>query len=363
LVMFQFAIATFAGVAFSRLPVPATLTSKAVSNDAIIVGTPLFRFTNDPEAIESQFERIDDVIMGGLSRSSLSPCNLGASWRGVLRSEGGGFCGQRTRPFSKPLNLSGADGLYLDCALLSDEDVQRRSWKMSLRTDEGRGEVVYQAPFQPAVGAVTRVKVPFADFRLVRGPVALAEAPALSNLSAVYQIGFTVSKFVISEQVKMLENFRNGSFHLGLAEIGSYSDDAAAVPAAVPKAMDKDEVERRRSWVQKFIFPVLGIFFNEARRRRKRAAQLLEMRGLGRWQRLRYAWGINRARGRSFGSTSLLLTKNAVATAGLWVLALPLRLILFPIFRLQARRERKRLEEKLKADAANAETGTRADAK
>lgn len=29
LVMFQFAIATFAGVAFSRLPVPATLTSKA----------------------------------------------------------------------------------------------------------------------------------------------------------------------------------------------------------------------------------------------------------------------------------------------------------------------------------------------
>ena len=27
--MFQFAIATFAGVAFSRLPVPATLTSKA----------------------------------------------------------------------------------------------------------------------------------------------------------------------------------------------------------------------------------------------------------------------------------------------------------------------------------------------
>ena len=27
-------------------------------------------------------------------------------------------------------------------------------------------------------------------------------------------------------------------------EIGSYSDDAAAVPAAVPKAMDKDEVPK-----------------------------------------------------------------------------------------------------------------------
>ena len=96
----------------------------------LFVHNPGLRFTNDPEAIESQFERIDDVIMGGryhgiplrtfgifwvtavtspgcsagpvpvpgLSRSSLSPCNLGASWRGVLRSEGGGFCGQRTRP-------------------------------------------------------------------------------------------------------------------------------------------------------------------------------------------------------------------------------------------------------------------------
>ena len=73
------------------------------------------------------------------------------------------------------------------------EDVSRRAWKMSLRTDEGRGEVVYQAAFQPPVGAAQRVKVPFSDFRLVRGPVALAGAPPLSNLSAVYQIGFTVT--------------------------------------------------------------------------------------------------------------------------------------------------------------------------
>ena len=94
------------------------------------------------------------VPVPGLSRSSLSPGNLGASWRGVLRSEGGGFCGQRMRPclvvsivilwfeeyiskllhiiymyilrfwnaeprqlrFSKPLNLSGA-GKFLEAYL------------------------------------------------------------------------------------------------------------------------------------------------------------------------------------------------------------------------------------------------------
>eukprot|EP00435_Cladocopium_sp_Y103_P000021 s5357_g1.t1 len=70
------------------------------------------------------------------------------------------------------------------------------------------------------------------------------------------------------------------------------------------------------------------------------------MRGLGRWQRLRYAWGINRARGRT--SSGL----------GFAVEALGAKLIFFPIFRLQARRERKRLEEKLKADAEKVETGT-----
>eukprot|EP00438_Fugacium_kawagutii_P003749 Skav233312 [mRNA] locus=scaffold3767:87341:88303:- [translate_table: standard] len=319
--------------------------------------------------------------MGGLSRSALSVGSLGASWRGVLRSDGGGFCGQRTRPFSEPLNLSGAEGLYLDCALLSDDDVDRRAWKMSLRTDEGRGEVVYQAAFQPSVGTAQRVKVPFSDFRLVRGPLALAGAPPLSNLSAVYQIGrlvrgrlalagppplsnlsavyqigFTVSKFVISEEMTMLENFRNGSFHLGLAEIGSYSKDGSAIALKV-KAMDQKEVQRRRNWVQKLIFPVLGIFFNEARRRRKRAAQLLERRGLGPWRRLRFAWRRKRE-SRSVLGTSLGLTCDAVASAGLWVLALPLRCILFPIFRLQARRERKKLDEKL-AEKADPESGPR----
>lgn len=356
--MFSIAVAAFCGAVW-RVATPAPTVRPAVTLSLAEddVATPLFKFKDNPEVIEEllelQFERIDDVIMGGLSRSALSVGSLGASWRGVLRSEGGGFCGQRTRPFSEPLNLSGAEGLYLDCALLSDEDVTRRAWKMSLRTDEGRGEVVYQAAFQPSVKA-QRVKVPFSDFRLVRGPVALAGAPPLSNLSAVYQIGFTVSKFVISEQMTMLENFRNGSFHLGLAEIGSYSKDGSAIAPKV-QAMDEDEVQRRRNWVQKLIFPVLGIFFNEARRRRKRAAQLLERRGLGRWQRLRFAWRMKRE-SRSILGTTVGLTCDAVASAGLWVLALPLRCILFPIFRLQARRERKKLDEKLQVETADPES-------
>ena len=347
-------VATFCGVTFAPSRTVVSVGS-GVTSETLLVDSPLFKFKDDPKIVDTQFERIDDVIMGGLSRSALTASIWGASWRGVLRSEGGGFCGQRTKPFSRPLNLTGAEGLYIDCALLSDEDVARRAWKMTLRTDEGRGEVVYQAPFEPSV-QMQRIKVPFADFRLVRGPIALAEAPPLANLSAVYQIGFTVSKFVIGEKMTMLENFRNGSFHFGLSEIGSYSKDGKIV-TGTPSAMDQQEVQRRRSWIQKLIFPVLGLFFNEARRRRKRATQLLQRRGLGRWQRFRFACGINRARGRNIFSTLLVLTGKTMATACVWVLGLPLRLILFPIFRLQARRERKRLEEKLQREQASDEKG------
>ena len=45
------------------------------------------------------WERIDDVIMGGQSSSSLQPSGNGqtAVWSGDLIIEGGGFCGTRNK--------------------------------------------------------------------------------------------------------------------------------------------------------------------------------------------------------------------------------------------------------------------------
>jgi hypothetical protein len=46
----------------------------------------------------NRWERIDDVIMGGISTSQIvdeSGNPDAVAWCGIVRPEGGGFCGQR----------------------------------------------------------------------------------------------------------------------------------------------------------------------------------------------------------------------------------------------------------------------------
>ena len=79
--------------------------------------TTLFDFQGtDRDATIERWERIDDVIMGGVSRSRLVAADDGTSFEGRLRSEGGGFCGTRLKLLAEPLDLSAASGLYIDCA-------------------------------------------------------------------------------------------------------------------------------------------------------------------------------------------------------------------------------------------------------
>ena len=134
--------------------------------------TPVFNFDAEPEATAALWERIDDVVMGGVSSSKIVVGDGGAEWRGIVRTDGGGFCGTRTAALDAPLDLSKADGVYVDAILTSDADVARRAWKLTLRTAASRSEIVYSAEWAPrgpdGVGGPTFV--PFSDFKLVRGP-------------------------------------------------------------------------------------------------------------------------------------------------------------------------------------------------
>ena len=58
--------------------------------------TPVFNFDAAPEATAALWERIDDVVMGGVSSSKIFVSDKGAEWRGIVRTDGGGFCGTRT---------------------------------------------------------------------------------------------------------------------------------------------------------------------------------------------------------------------------------------------------------------------------
>ena len=58
--------------------------------------TPVFNFDAEPEATAALWERIDDVVMGGVSSSKIVVGDAGAEWKGIVRTDGGGFCGTRT---------------------------------------------------------------------------------------------------------------------------------------------------------------------------------------------------------------------------------------------------------------------------
>lgn len=126
--------------------------------------SPLFTF--DSAETLAEWERIDDVIMGGVSSSRLVLDEGSALFKGTLRVEGGGFCGTRLRLLEQPLDLSAAAGLSLDCC--AGPDAEKRVWKLTCRTRQDRGEEVYQATFYPQTGVRATAKLPWSDFRLVR---------------------------------------------------------------------------------------------------------------------------------------------------------------------------------------------------
>jgi len=298
---------------------------------------PLFSFDGGgaADAID-KWERIDDVIMGGVSNSRLvaSQTEDCAYFEGRLRELGGGFCGQRMKLLSEPLDLSSQDGVYLDCE--ADADAPQRSFKMALRTRQDRGEVVYQAMFAPPPLNRSIIYLPFSDFRLVSGPRLVPGAPPLSADAAkeIFQISIVISKFAISETGASISNFKEGPFRLKLFSIGTFAMDAApATSIAVPSPMTSEERAAALPLVLKLLGPLLGSLFGEERRRRSAAIALLKARGINRLGRWRYAWALRRAGGRvSLPKAAVRTLAVGLKDAAALALSLPVRLLAKIIF-------------------------------
>lgn len=316
--------------------------------------SPIFDFTltntTTKQKSASSFERIDDAIMGGISTSSLRdvPNKPYASWSGICRTDGGGFCGTRTLPFEQPLNATGYDGLYLDAWLASDDEAKRRMWKMTVRTDSSRGEQVYQAQFDLSKAMAeadsigdekwARVLVPFDDFQLVRGPRLVPDGPKLDVSGGLFQIGMTMSKFKIAVNTTELENFRPGFFDVHIQKMGFYKDETATSTvkaASVPDTLTKEQAAKRRPLMLKALLPLAKIFFSEQANRRRSAMKILrEKRNMSRIKAVLF--GIKARRG-SMGTilsvfkTLSILTidsfRSVVGTVLRIALVFPLRLI------------------------------------
>jgi hypothetical protein len=250
-----------------------TITSRGAVNaaeDSTTTNTPTYQPLFDFALNETldKIDRLDDVIMGGISSSQVVRGDGYAKWVGVCRTEGGGFCGFRTNPFTKPLMVQDADGFYLTVRLASDQDSDRRVWKLTTRAKPDRGEVLYQAPFsfQQKHNEWSTIRVPFDSFALVSGP-RMVNGPPLNTTGGLFQIGMTLSKFVFGGALKELDNFRDGYFELQIKEIGLYNDIKfdGKIDVSIIGVLSKEEAKTKRPIALKLLLPISKLLFSEQR--------------------------------------------------------------------------------------------------
>jgi len=129
---------------------------------------------------------IDDVVMGGVSHSTLQPYSRGiACFGGVVSLEhGGGFASVRTEP--RKWHTAGAHAFVMRCR------GDGRQYKFTARTDDGFDGVQYQARFHPPRAEWSEVTLPVASFvASFRGRPVPGAGPL--DPAQVRQLGFMVS--------------------------------------------------------------------------------------------------------------------------------------------------------------------------
>lgn len=191
------------------------------------------------------------------------------------------------------------------------------------------------------------VYVPFDDFKLVRGARLIPNATALNKHDGLYQIGMSMSKFVMSNNMTALDNFRSGFFELQIQQLGLYCeassssntsisstqhifrnnlldsnatsatsnnllDETVASTATLVKSMTKEEALAQRPLLLKILLPLSKLFFTERSQRRKSAMRLLtKERGLSRIQAI--AFGL-RWRAKQVGIIKSLVKSLSIIT-------------------------------------------------
>jgi len=123
---------------------------------ALLVATTLLDF--DDEADAALWRPVDDVVMGGVSRSAFEIAGPGvARFTGNVSLETfGGFASVRTPP--RQWDTAGAIAFVL--RVRGDG----KQYKFTLRTGDAFDGIQYQARFQPPVGQWAEVRLPVESF-------------------------------------------------------------------------------------------------------------------------------------------------------------------------------------------------------
>lgn len=211
------------------------------------VGWPLF----DAEKLEpggggggspiGELGALDDVVMGGVSRSSFSVDTTNASsssppagvFRGTLTdANNGGFASVRSRNCDPPLDLSRST-----CLALRVRGDGRR-YKLILRTDPGWDSLTYCASFDTkdlrskTDDEFETVVVPWSRFKPVFRARTAAGAPPLDT-SRVVSMQLMLSKFEYDGDINPTHTPGRFDFELRVARVVALAPSAKRKPAFV----------------------------------------------------------------------------------------------------------------------------------
>ena len=170
----------------------------------------------------SDWESLNDTIMGGSSRANCRSTVKGLFLEGNLIEKGGGFVSCRSPVFDKPFDLSKYSGLILDV------EGEGRTLKFAIACEKKslsisnllKGDIRWVASIPTKKEGVSRVIIPFKNLEPTRRakPVRL---PLRFDPSCINRFQLLHSKFGV--QGKMNSGFFAGPIKIFVKSISAYS--------------------------------------------------------------------------------------------------------------------------------------------
>ncbi|MDY7024608.1 MAG: CIA30 family protein, partial [Cyanobacteriota bacterium] len=174
----------------------------------------LFDFSKATEDLKETWGALDDIVMGGVSESSIRLIGDAAFFMGNVSTENsGGFASVRTRNFEPAMNLSGYEGIELRVK----GDGNR--YKFILRNDAKWDSIAYCYSFDTVYNIPITIRVPFDQLIPVFRAKTLKDGESFDP-SSIYSIQLMLSKFEYDKALN--PKFTPGNFQLQIETIKAY---------------------------------------------------------------------------------------------------------------------------------------------
>ncbi|MCU0536811.1 MAG: CIA30 family protein [Hydrococcus sp. Prado102] len=177
---------------------------------------PLFDFTNPSADLKEIWGAIDDVVMGGVSESSIKLNSDRAIFSGnVSVANNGGFASVRTRNFNPPWDLSSYEGIELRVK----GDGKR--YKFLIRGEDKWDGMAYSYSFDTLDNTWMTIRIPFVALIPVFRAKTVPNA-GIFKPNQVYSMQLMLSKFEYDGALN--QKFFPGLFTLEIESIKAYRD-------------------------------------------------------------------------------------------------------------------------------------------